>query len=76
MSTYLSLPELAGTLLAEEFFRVPDDPVRAARAAVDALTFARECLKTAGAPRALERTKFAISSAKGAVRHAENKAAR
>ena len=55
---------------------VPTDPVKAARAALDALIFARECFKVSGSVRALDKTKDAISSAKGAVRHAEGKAMR
>lgn len=52
---------------------VPKDAVEAARAAVEALAFARDCLKVAGAPRAANKTRLALSSAKGAARHAENK---
>lgn len=52
---------------------VPTDVVSAARTAVEALAFARDCLKAAGALRAANKTRLALSSAKGAVRHAENK---
>ncbi|MBZ9694893.1 hypothetical protein [Mesorhizobium sp. CO1-1-9] len=52
---------------------VPADVVKAARTAVEALAFARDCLKAAGALRAANKTRLALSSAKGAVRHAENK---
>lgn len=52
---------------------VPKDTVGAARAAVEALAFARDCLKAAGAMRAANKTRLALSSAKGAARHAENK---
>ncbi|MDG4889706.1 hypothetical protein [Mesorhizobium sp. WSM4887] len=52
---------------------VPKEAVEAARTAVEALAFARDCLKAAGAVRAANKTRLALSSAKGAVRHAENK---
>lgn len=55
---------------------VPQDAVQAARAAVEALAFARDCLKAAGADRAADKARLALSSAKGAVRHAEGKASR
>lgn len=51
--------------------RVPADPVAAARAAVEALAFARECLVKASAPKTLAKVRLAHSSAKGAVRAAE-----
>ncbi|RWD98338.1 hypothetical protein [Mesorhizobium sp.] len=52
---------------------VPKDAVEAARAAVEALAFARDCLKVAGALRTANKTRLALSSAKGAARHAENR---
>ena len=52
---------------------VPGDAVEAARTAVEALAFARDCLKIAGALRAANKTRLALSSAKGAARHAENR---
>ncbi|RWM48381.1 MAG: hypothetical protein EOR78_29480 [Mesorhizobium sp.] len=52
----------------------PTDPVAAARAAVEALRFARDCLTIAGADRTKQRISLALSSALGAVRHAQNKA--
>lgn len=55
---------------------VPADAAAAARAGLEALIFARECFKASQSVRALDKTKDAISSAKGAVRHAEGKAAR
>ncbi|TJW14404.1 MAG: hypothetical protein E5W82_10535 [Mesorhizobium sp.] len=55
---------------------VPTEPVAAARAAVEALAYARDCLKAASAARAADKVRLALSSAKGAVRHAENKAVR
>lgn len=41
------------------------------RQALGYLRKARQCLKLAGAPHALERVKLAISSTEGAVRHAD-----
>lgn len=55
---------------------VPRDAVAAARAAVEALRFARDCLKVAEAYRTRKRVVDALSSAKGAVRNAELKASR
>ncbi|RWC91670.1 MAG: hypothetical protein EOS72_03170 [Mesorhizobium sp.] len=55
---------------------VPSDPVAAARAAAEALRYARDCLASAGADRAKERVKDALASALGAMRHAEGKAVR
>lgn len=55
---------------------VPSNDVQAARAAVAALAYARDCLKAAGAARAADKARLALSSAKGAVRHAEGKAVR
>lgn len=55
---------------------VPTDPVAAAQAAVKALAYARDCLKAAGATRAVDKARLALSSAKGAVRHVENKVMR
>lgn len=51
-----------------DFQQVPTDPEAAARLAVEALKLARECLKVAKAPKALARTRLALSSADGAVR--------
>ncbi|BAV52541.1 Uncharacterized protein MLTONO_p0071 (plasmid) [Mesorhizobium loti] len=67
--TYDSDAHLVDVALA-----VPADGVAAARAAVEAIRFARDCLKVAGAPRAAKKARLALSSAEGAVRHAENKA--
>lgn len=50
---------------------IPNDPVQAARAAVEAIQYARDCLKVSASPRTLERVAHALSSAKGAVRAAE-----
>ena len=55
---------------------LPTNPVTATRAAIEALQFARDCLKVAGAKRATDKTRLALSSAKGAARHALNKALR
>ena len=55
---------------------VPRKEVAAARAAVEALRFARDCLKVAEAHRARRRVVDALSSAKGAVRNAEMKEVR
>ncbi|TIV25944.1 MAG: hypothetical protein E5V99_23480, partial [Mesorhizobium sp.] len=38
---------------------VPKDPIEAARTALEALAFARDCLKAAGAPRAANKTRLA-----------------
>ena len=54
---------MASSLL--DFMEVPADPVEAARVAVEALRLARDCLKSAGAPRAHSRTRAALSSAEG-----------
>lgn len=43
------------------------------REALELLRWARDLLKEAGAERALERTRSAISSTEGALRHASNK---
>lgn len=51
-------------------------PEIAARIALAKLQEARDLLKIAGAPRAMERVRLAITSAGGAVRHAEGKAIR
>lgn len=61
-----------------EFQEVPEgNPVAATKLAVEALTLARDCLKAAGASdRCIGRVRLALSSAKGAVRHAEGKAVR
>lgn len=60
-----------------EFQTVPTNPEAAARLAVEALALARDCLKTAGAsPRCIDKVRLALSSAKGAVRHAHGKAVR
>lgn len=48
----------------------PDTPRKAAEMAVQALRFARDCLKVAKAPKALDRVRHAIMSAEGAVRAA------
>lgn len=49
---------------------LPEDPVKAAEEAVKALRYARDCLRIAGASRALDRVRLALSSADGAVRAA------
>ncbi|WP_378952143.1 hypothetical protein [Mesorhizobium sp. ANAO-SY3R2] len=74
--TRVDLQEINEAAAAGRFASVPNNPVEAARAAVQALRFARDCLVAANAPRAAERTRLALSSATGAVRHVENKAAR
>ena len=51
-------------------------PEIAAKIALAKLQEARDLLKIAGAPRAMERVRLAITSAGGAVRHAEGKAYR
>lgn len=43
------------------------------REALELLRWARDLLKDAGAEKALERTRLAITSTEGAVRHAERK---
>lgn len=54
----------------------PATPADRAKAALDHLVAARELLKAAGcSPRMLDRVRAAISSAKGAVRHAGHKTA-
>lgn len=56
---------------------VPKDQIQAARAAVEALVYARNCLKAAGAKRTTTlRVLGALSSAKGAVRNTEMQARR
>lgn len=50
----------------------PSHPVAAARMAVAALALARDCMKAAGAKRAIDKVRLALSSAKGAVRHVQN----
>lgn len=50
-------------------------PVMKARAALEHLIAARDLLKAVGAERTLDRVRHAISSAKGAVRHAEHRRA-
>ncbi len=54
----------------------PAKPVAKARLAVLKLRRARELLKAAGATRAVDRVRLAITSAEGAVRNAENKGSR
>lgn len=53
----------------------PGAPVDLARSAVAHLTAARDLLKRVGASRTVDRVRLAISSAKGAVRHAEHRRA-
>lgn len=52
--------------------QAPTHPVAAARMAVVALAHARDCMKAAGAKRAIDKVRLALSSAKGAVRHVQN----
>ena len=54
----------------------PSGVVEAARMGHAALKLARDCFKSACAERTLARVNHALSSAKGAVRNAENKAVR
>jgi hypothetical protein len=55
---------------------VPSDPVAAARFGYALLALARDCFKSVRSIRTVKRIREALSSAAGAVRHAENKAAR
>ncbi len=59
-----------------EFDPLPADPTAAALEALQLLRRARECLKIAEAPRALDRVRSALSSAKGAFRATEYRKAR
>lgn len=54
----------------------PAGIVEAARLGMAALKLARDCFRSACADRTLERVQLALSSAKGALRHAEEKAVR
>lgn len=56
--------------------KAPAGIVEAARLGAAALKLARDCFRSACADRTLARVKLALSSAKGAVRHAEGKAVR
>lgn len=56
--------------------KAPAGIVEAARLGMAALKLARDCFRSACADRTLERVQLAMSSAKGAVRHAEGKAVR
>lgn len=53
-----------------------DATVAAARLALERLREARNLLELAGAPRAADRVRLAITSAGGAVRHAESRRGR
>ncbi len=54
-----------------ESFKAPYAAVPAARMGISALKLARACFRSACAERTLERVKLALSSANGALRHAE-----
>lgn len=60
----------------EEATTPPADPVTQVSAAIEHLRAARELLKQAGAPRAADKVRAALSSTKGARRHARNADAR
>ena len=56
--------------------RLIETDVQKARLAVDHIRKARDLLKDIGAQRALDKTRRALNSAEGALRHAENKETR
>lgn len=75
----LALAEIERLQKIEAHFNLlntaPASPVERARLALRLLQTARSHLITVGASRTVDRVRLAISSAKGAVRHAEHRLA-